>query len=101
MPGEVLENGLILRIRAQIILNCGIPVCAGGRWDPRRFRVQYRCLERDGVVSEGRLSFSGNTSEFLGESMLDGFGRYHLEITAWDPETGMAGRAGIDFSSRG
>jgi hypothetical protein len=103
LPGEQveIETGAgacqLLKIVVQITLSCGCPTCAGGRFDASRFRVDATvCLARGGC-REARLSYSGRASEFAGTIEVPGpRGRLTIEVRAYDPETGMAGRMSWD-----
>ncbi len=76
----------------QITLACGCPTCAGGRYDPQRFRVKVRVYKGPEKVGTFKGTFREHTSEF--ECKLPKFapGSYSMEIDALDPETGAAGR---------
>ncbi len=99
LPGEQIDMETVtgadqlLDIVVQITLSCGCPTCAGGRFDASRFHVSASaCLAKDGC-REARLSYSGRASEFAGTIKLPGpKGRLTIEVRAYDPETGMAGR---------
>jgi len=100
-PGGVVTTvkGKALEVSVQVTLSCGMPACAGGRWDPRRFRVRACLLPADaGAENCSILSYSGRVSEFAGRIACPGPGRYQLLIEASDPETGAAGRLNLEFS---
>lgn len=82
--------------RVQVTLDCGCPACAGGRWDPRRFRVEAIFFVGE-LRYETEARHSGNVSEFEGELPALGPGLYVVEVRAYDPESGMAGRARGNF----
>ena len=86
-----------IRVSVQITLTCGMPTCAGGRWDPRRFRVTAACLSKEAAAGSSRLSFSGRASEFSGTLKCSRPGRHTLIVEALDPETGAAGRLHLEF----
>ncbi len=103
LPGATVvqpeNSGIDLVV--QITLGCGCPTCAGGRWDASRFRVEAQ------VVSDSAspaliipMKYSGRASEFSCMIPAPGTGHYRVDVMASDPETGLAGRACINFSYR-
>ena len=86
-----------IRVSVQITLTCGMPTCAGGRWDPRRFRVTAACLSKEAGAGRSRLLFRGRASEFSGTLKCARPGRHTLVVEALDPETGAAGRLYLEF----
>ncbi len=96
-PGQKLiaEKGHIA-ISVQITLGCGLPTCAGGRWDPRRFNVVAKLFTKDQPVQQSVLSYSGNVSEFSGQLICRSKGPYTIIVEAQDPETGAAGNLRLE-----
>lgn len=100
VANQVLSSGIgEVPFRVQVTLDCGCPACVGGRWDPRRFRVEAVFFGGE-VRWETELRHSGNVSEFEGEFPALGPGIYVVEVRAYDPESGMAGRARGGFRVR-
>ena len=97
-PGQkvVPEKGEI-ELVVQVTLNCGMPACAGGRWDPRRFSVRAGLFSKDQPDEHFTLSFSGNAGEFSGYLKCRRPGLHLLLVEARDPETGAAGRMRLEF----
>ena len=85
-------------LKVQVTLDCGLPVCAGGRFDASRFRVTARFFHNDINILEKYLNYTGNSGEFEGAIPLKGPGSYIVEVNAYDPETGLAGRNNLKFS---
>ena len=102
LPGATitLPENSVITLTVQITLGCGCPTCAGGRWDASRFRVNAgTSTDNKSLQSEIPLTYSGRASEFRGNLPVTGSGNYTVEITASDPETGLAGRTFINFST--
>ncbi len=76
----------------QVTLACGCPTCAGGRFDPQRFRVKVHVYKGQEEVGVFRATYRGNVSEFECKLPKLASGSYSVEIDALDPETGAAGR---------
>jgi len=97
-PGDKIQssNGTI-NVRVQVTLSCGLPTCAGGRWDPRRFRVKASLYYFGKKDSDAGLSYSGDANEFSGFVNVRASGPCSLLVEAIDPETGAAGRTRVDF----
>jgi len=76
----------------QVTLSCGCPTCAGGRFDPKRFRVRVTLLKKGKDMGSFPARYSGKISQFA--CHISGLepGEYQIEIGALDPETGSAGR---------
>jgi len=76
----------------QVTLSCGCPTCAGGRFDPERFRVGVTLFRKVKEIGSFPARYSGEASQF--ECRIKGLdpGEYRMEINALDPETGSAGR---------
>lgn len=97
-PGQKLVSDKNkIPVSIQITLTCGMPTCAGGRWDPRRFQVIADCLSKEGLEGSSRLSFRGSASEFSGILKCGKPGTHTLVVEAMDPETGAAGRLQVKF----
>ncbi len=107
LPGETVSvhEGAGIIITVQITLGCGCPTCAGGRWDASRFRVNARITPIGSMVNnndvpdpaETALAHNGSASEFSGRVMFPVRGKCGVEIAAFDPETGAAGRCTFEF----
>ncbi len=76
----------------QVTLSCGCPTCAGGRFDPERFRVGVTLLKKGKEMGSFPARYSGKISQFECEIRGLDPGEYQIEISALDPETGSAGR---------
>lgn len=74
-----------------------MPTCAGGRWNPERFKLTARLISADQREMTTDLHFSGRASEFSGSVETAGSGSCSLLVYAQDPETGAAGRLNIQF----
>ena len=101
LPGStiILPENALLALTVQITLGCGCPTCAGGRWDASRFRVEARISVENSAMPETLImTYSGRTSEFIGTVPASKSGQYCAEITASDPETGLAGRTFLKFA---
>ncbi len=95
--GSVKKNGDHVVLKFQITLDCGCPTCAGGRFDPERFRVRLRLFKKDREICQLNCSYTGQASQFLCRLPSVRPGKYHLEIDGFDPETGAAGRLGMSL----
>ncbi len=87
----------VIPVLVQVCLSCGLPTCAGGRWDPRRFRVKASLFSLNGKVASADLFYNGNASEFSGSLKWNSPGTYTMVVEAQDPETGAAGRLSVEF----
>ncbi|MDA8162705.1 MAG: hypothetical protein M0022_07370 [Desulfobacteraceae bacterium] len=95
-PGTIASlKDIILRV--QVTLDCGLPACSGGRFDPGRFRVTATFFHNDENVMEIPLKYTGNVGEFVYGTHLMANGSYVVEVNAYDPETGLAGRKTLNF----
>lgn len=99
LSGETVTRGMILT-HVQVTLDCGLPACAGGRFDPARFDVRAILSHKDIQLSDTILSYKRDTGLFEGKFGLREPGEYALRFEAYDPETGLAGRNSIKFSMK-
>ena len=76
----------------QVTLSCGCPTCAGGRFDPERFKVGVTLLKKGKEIGSFPARYSGKISQFACDISGLEPGEYQIEINALDPETGSAGR---------
>lgn len=96
LSGEALISGEVL-LQAQVTLDCGLPACAGGRFNPERFKITAALFHDDNQVSDVVLDYKRNTRIFEGRLGSKDPGEYIIQVEAYDPETGLAGRNAVRF----
>ncbi len=92
LGGRIKPADSGVRLVFQITLGCGCPTCAGGRFDPERFRVSVQVFKQGEPVGVFPARYTGNISQFSAHLKDLSPGKYMLEINATDPETGAVGR---------
>jgi hypothetical protein len=92
-PGQSIPVGSLLTVRIQVALACGCPTGAGGRYDYRRFQIRGSLGATGGDPERFDLLPGRNAGEFQGQVETGSQGDYLLNFDAYDPESGMAGRA--------
>jgi len=99
LPGQVvtLEDENRLHLSVQVTLGCGMPTCAGGRWDPKRMRMTAMLFSGGQLAGSADLSFTGRVSEFSGILEQCRPGDYSMTVDAQDLDTGAAGRLSLSF----
>lgn len=86
-----------ISFRVQVALDCGLPACQGGRFDPCRFKVTATFFHNDKNILEAPFKYTGNIGEFVCSARLIASGPYIVEVNVYDPETGLAGRSSLKF----
>ncbi|UKL12997.1 hypothetical protein [Dissulfurimicrobium hydrothermale] len=100
LSGSVVTSGEILA-QAQVTLDCGLPACAGGRFNPERFKVAAALFRDDVRISEATMTYKKDIGISECRFELMGVGDYTLQVEAYDPETGLAGRNAVKFHAKG
>lgn len=97
-PGQHVAAGSDVDVQVLVALACGCPSGAGGRFDFRRFEVRGSLIGPDGADISLALAPRA-TGIFAGRLTARPAGRWRINIEAYDPESGRAGRTGIEFKS--
>jgi len=93
--GTIKRKNGVATVTFHITLSCGCPVCAGGRFDPKRFKVRACLFKQGALIGRFKCDHTGQASQFICCFPDIVSGRYYLEIEGLDPETGAAGRFGM------
>ncbi len=96
IEGERIKGSKV-SLRITITLSCGCPMGCKGRWDPKGFKVKARALKDNVEHAFSSLSHTDFAGEFKGNFANLTPGDYILEVDAFDPESGMAGRSWGNF----
>jgi hypothetical protein len=95
LSGQLIAAGSEVAVQALVTLACGCPAGAGGRFDSRRFQLRG-LLARGGTAADFAL-LPDTTGMFAGQVQVGSVGVWQITVEAYDPESGMAGRARVDF----
>lgn len=96
LSGSAVTSGDVLA-QVQVTLDCGLPACAGGRFDPERFKIMGLLFYDNIKIEDIIMNYKRNTGLFEGRFGLKGPGGYVVQFDAYDPETGLAGRNAVRF----
>ncbi|MFP4089319.1 MAG: hypothetical protein ACLFUB_04720 [Cyclobacteriaceae bacterium] len=80
-----------LTVRANVVMMCGCPISEGGMWDIRNLEVTAIVTHNSGESKEYPLAFTGKTSTFAQDIILDDAGSYEITVYAYNSETGNTG----------
>jgi hypothetical protein len=97
-PGQQVAAGSELVLQALVTLACGCPPGAGGRFDFRRFQLKGLLARPDGSNTDLALA-PGSAGMFAGRVQVGSVGVWQITVEAYDPESGMAGRARVEFKA--
>jgi hypothetical protein len=98
LSGRLFAAGSEVLVQALVTLGCGCPSGAGGRFDHRRFQIKGLLSASDhGEEMDFALVPSASAGIFSGRLKVDKGGAWRIAIEVYDPESGMAGRAKVDF----
>jgi hypothetical protein len=87
-----LEDGQRqIEIKANVVMMCGCPISEGGLWDTEKLEVKAIVTHSSGQSREVELPFTGKTSTFAADMLVEQTGSYEVTVYAYNIETGNTG----------